>query len=569
MRRFGFQVYLLLVFIGLVTGCSGGGANASSPDGAVVAPPSSTFEDGVPLYRLMERRVVNTSNYANKFSDVNLDVEYVSPSGRKIQFAGFYDGDGDGGQDGNVWKIRFMPDEPGTWSYTYTWSDGTSGGSGTFTATSAGGAPGVLRPYEDNTHWFAYNGKSPVFLKSYHVGAAGFTGTPIDWAAANVYEKLANRGYNHVMLKSLPIGWVNEKPSDAPADHIARPIWSTTPRVQDLQVWKRFEEHLRWLNGRDIHVHFFMGFDPKSDSVPDAFFAQTRFTDLSSDDQALYVRYVSARLAAFANVAGFNYTWETDGGAGEQRLMDLLAQFDPWKHLTTYHDESPADNDYGNGRYSFAGIENHGYFGNANGDPALDSASHYQATLDAYRDKPVYMVEGNGLWRACWAKDNAERTITRAAWAVTAAGGSFTWQDAPECFSGPVAGMLGWPSANPMANRLDVLYGVMTRDVEFPRMTPHNDLLGGCWGSFNRYDAAPVSPCFLLAEPGKQYVAYKEDGGSFTLSLESGTYRATWVDTRTGARQPANGGSISTGGSIVEFFTPDNSTDWVLVLKNS
>lgn len=567
MKGFKFHVYLSLVLVSFVSGCGGGGASASSPDAAIVV--SSSYEDGVPLYRLMERRIVNTGSYANKFTDVNLDVEYTSPSGRTIRFPGFYDGDGNGGQDGNVWKIRFMPDESGTWRYTYAWSDGTSGGSGTFTATSTKAAPGVLKPYADNPHWFAYNGKDPVFLKSYHVGAAGFTGTPIEWAAENVYSKLANRGYNHVMLKSLPIGWTNEKPADAPADHIDRPIWSTTPRVQDLQVWKRFEEHLRWLNTRNINVHFFMGFDPKGEGTPDPFFAQTRFSDLSGDDQAFYVRYVTARLAAFANIAGWNYTWETDGGSGEQPLMDLLAQFDPWKHLATYHDEVPGDNDYGNGRYSFAGVENHGYFGNSGGAAALDSASHYQAAIDAYRDKPVYMVEGNGLWRACWAKDSAERTITRAAWAVTAAGGSFTWQDAPECFSGPVAGMFGWPSANPMANRLDVLYAVMTHDVQFAQMTPHNELLSGCWNSFNRFDAVPMSPCFVLAEPGKQYVAYKEDGGSFSLSLESGTYRATWVDTRSGARHAANGGSVSSGGSVVQFFAPSDSTDWVLVLKSS
>lgn len=562
-----WSIWLPLVFLGLVScgGGSGGGSSAG-PEGSSVV---TTFsEDSVPLYRVFQRSLTNTKSYANKFSDVNLDVEYVAPSGRRIKFPGFYDGDGQGAQSGNVWRIRFMPDEVGTWSYTYTWSDGQQGGSGSFTAVATGAGRGVLQAYKDNAHWFSYNGTEPVFLKSYHPGAAGFTGTPISWAATNVYAKLQARGYNHILLKALPIGWVNEKPADAPADHVSSPIWSDTPRVQNLATWKRFEEHMGWLNVRDIHVHFFMGFDPKSDGTPDASFAQIRFNSLTSADQDAYVRYVAARLAPFANVAGWNYTWETDGSGGEQRLMDLLAQYDPWKHLATYHNEAPASNDYGNSRYTFAGIENHGYFGNSGGAPALDSASHYQAAVDAFANKPVYMVEGNGLWRGCWAKDNADTSATRAAWAVTLAGGSFVWQDAPACFDGPVSDMFRWPASNPLADRMDVLYRVMTGDVAFEHMAPHNDLLSGCWSNFDRNGAVPASPCFALAEIGRQYLIYKEDGGSFSLNLAPGSYSATWIDTHSGARQQANGGVISSGGSVVEFFAPNTSTDWVLLLKS-
>lgn len=541
------------------------------PDGATVVTPIGTTpadsSEQVPLYRTFQRSITNSRDYANKFTDVTLNVRYTAPSGREVQFFGFYDGDGAGGQSGDVWKIRFLPDELGAWSYTYSWSDGAPGGSGSFTAVANGAGRGILKAYEGNPRWFAYNGKEPVFLKSYHVGAAGFTGVPIGWAANNVYSKLASRGYNHVMLKSLPIAWTNEKPADAPAEHLARPLWRDNPTTQDLEVWRRFEEHMAWLNARDMGVHFFIGFDPKGESAPDAYFALQRWTGLPSDEQDFYVRYVAARLAPYANVAGWNYTWETDGSTGEQRLMSLLAQYDPWSHLATYHDEQPASNSYNNARYSFAGIENHGYFGNSGGRAALDSASHYQAAIDAYRNKPVYMVEGNGLWRACWAKDAANLTAPRAAWAVTLAGGSFTWADTGGCFDGPISEMLNWPAGNPVASRIDALYDVMTKDVTFHRMTPRNDLLSGCQSNFNRSGSVPTAPCYALVEIGQQYIVYKENGGSFGLNLAAGTYAATWIDTRSGSRQPANGGAVQGSGSVVQFSTPSTSTDWVLLLK--
>ena len=94
----------------------------------------------VGLYRTFERSIENTNSYANKFSDVELTCTYISPSGDTTEFMGFFDGDGAGGGDketGNIWKIRFLPNEVGEWNYEWTWSDTTSGGKDTFICDSA------------------------------------------------------------------------------------------------------------------------------------------------------------------------------------------------------------------------------------------------------------------------------------------------------------------------------------------------------------------------------------------------------------------------------------------------
>ena len=98
----------------------------------------SVTGNNVELYDTFEVEITNNNNYNNPFdyNEVQLDVVFTSPSSGQTNFFGFYDGDGNGGQTGNVWKIRFMPDEIGTWSYTYSWSDGTQGGSGNFLVTA-------------------------------------------------------------------------------------------------------------------------------------------------------------------------------------------------------------------------------------------------------------------------------------------------------------------------------------------------------------------------------------------------------------------------------------------------
>jgi Domain of unknown function (DUF5060) len=69
----------------------------------------------VGLYDVWEIRLINPRSYANPFdfTVIELQATFTAPSGRQVNFFGFYDGDGNGGQPGNVWKPRLMPDELG------------------------------------------------------------------------------------------------------------------------------------------------------------------------------------------------------------------------------------------------------------------------------------------------------------------------------------------------------------------------------------------------------------------------------------------------------------------------
>ncbi|MEK7383633.1 MAG: hypothetical protein AAB262_10170, partial [Elusimicrobiota bacterium] len=283
---------------------------------------------------------------------------------------------------------------------------------------------------------------------------------------------------------------------------------------------------------------------------------------MSAAEKKHYVKYVVARLAPYANIAGWNYTWEMQDVGGYE-LAGLLAQYDPWEHLRTYHDDSLSSHDFADPRYTFAAVEEY------NPDlswPARSVGSYpgHRAMLMAYANKPVYMMEGSSLWYACyheasggysnWDSSRAEDDARRTAWAITTAAGSFTWNDHPGC--GNPARSSDVLAMTESVDYMNILHQIMEVDVTFYRMDPHDELLSG----------KSATEVWALAEIGKQYLVYAEAGANFKLSVAGGSYTATWINTQTNARQNANGGVVA-GASAIPF-TPPNGSDWVLLVRS-
>jgi hypothetical protein len=84
---------------------------------------------------------------------------FTRPDSTTVTFWGFHDGDGHGGQTGHVWKLRFMPDQAGTWTYACEFSEGAPGATGTFDCAVNGAKPGPLRVDSANPrHWIFADG---------------------------------------------------------------------------------------------------------------------------------------------------------------------------------------------------------------------------------------------------------------------------------------------------------------------------------------------------------------------------------------------------------------------------
>ena len=525
------------------------------------------------LYRTFELAIENNNAYSNKFDEVELTCTYISPSDDSTEFYGFFDGDGAGGGDsltGNVWKIRFLPDEVGEWKYMWEWSDTTTGGEGTFICLESDSGKGVLRPYEENPHWFAYNGTDPVWLKSYYESGHGAISQPFDWITENVYQPLIDNGYNHFQVNwLLSLCCFDQYYTDGPAQSTTDLTLYQNGKASStmrLDVWQLMEQNVAWLNDRNIGLHMFLGFDGGRNGGPD-------WTNLNEYEKDFYVKYVMARLAPYANIAGWSFVWEVPGDRETHELgwARIVQKYDVFDHLRTYQDERPKYNEYDRPEYNFAAIENHYMFSDDNRDldfPYWKKAwSHHSACLAGYiPGKPTYMIEGNALWRRYWAKKvgATKDDLRQAAWACVTGGTSFNWCGHQETgYPLTAYGTQGLPfhgDENEYASaalQIDILTKVITEELEFYKMRPTDSLL-------SEQDTMSV---WCLSESGEQYLVFSMNGSPFKLKLSSGEYNSNqWISTNTGAGFEVPAFTASEN-EIIMFSPPDTAIDWVLLIR--
>jgi len=69
-------------------------------------------------------RLSETDDQPNPFLDYRLQVEFRGPSGQIYTVPGFFDGNGEGGPTGDVWRVRFTADETGIWNYQASFRKG-------------------------------------------------------------------------------------------------------------------------------------------------------------------------------------------------------------------------------------------------------------------------------------------------------------------------------------------------------------------------------------------------------------------------------------------------------------
>ncbi len=486
--------------------------------------------------------------YADPFFGVWMNADFTSPSGRLVNWWGFHDGDGVGGQDGQKWRIRFMCDEPGAWSYVWALDRHDAGqiaGAGTFECVNLGAKPGPLQHDPTINQWLrSADGSRYVTLNMYARGWNGYR-RDIYRQPTTTIADIKSRGFD-VVFSSGPIhhihggidlqepGWPQD--GDNPWIYTEVSDWPNgpvtfTPR---LQGWHMYEEGLlETMYDDSMYLFEFYGFYGGND----LFTLHKKPVAL----QDSVIKYYIVRTAPYWFMTyniGFELGDFACSAVGSETCvpdwplerMGYVKSIDPWDHIIVGHENNGVGFSYG------------GATPEAIDFSALQIGDNFHSdTVNTWKSSPQPHPHcSECIWNSPAQGEGEEASHRRDLWQIVTGGGSATFYDYYESD----IGLAAFENAN--------LF--LDSDVGWYRTEPRDDLLSQGGGH-------------VLAADGDTYIVYvcsqsQGCGGTIRLDLEAGEYRWRWFELASGTFEPWATLSGWNGGDIL-FAKPD-SGDWVL-----
>jgi hypothetical protein len=340
---------------------------------------------------------LNGPTNGNPFLDVQLSARFTQGVST-IVANGFYDGDG-------IYRVRFMPEKPGEWHYvTKSSSAELNGKTGDFTVTPP--SPGNHGPVRvANTFHFAYADGKPFK----ELGTTCYAWThQNDQLEEQTLKTLATSPFNKLRMCIFPkwYDWNRGEPILYPFDGTPTNQWDFA------RFNPKFFQHLdqRVLDlqklGIEADVILFHPYDG----------GHWGFDRMSADADDRYLRYITARLAAYRNVWwSLANEWDfmkTKTEADFVRFGEIVSTNDPYHHLLSIHNQKKYFN-HALPWITHASIQN---------GPAVEDAGRAEIYRDRYH-KPVVFdeVKYEGDIPNRWGKLSAEEMVFRF-WEGTIAG---------------------------------------------------------------------------------------------------------------------------------------------------
>ena len=257
----------------------------------------------------------------NPFVDVTLEVDFALGA-RNVPAPGFYDGDG-------VYRIRFMPDTEGEWTYrTRSNASAIDGLSGSFRCgPPREGNHGPVRVR--NRHHFAYADGKPYF--PFGTTCYAWTHQPLDMQRQTL-ETMRNCGFNKLRMAVFPKHYIfNEN----------EPLYDVYERRDDGELdfdrpnavaFRHFETQIGALRDMGVQADIII-FHP---------YDRWGYCAMSPDQDDRYVRYLVARVGAFRNVwwslaNEYDFLIDVKPVARWDRFFHLIEENDPARHLKSIH----------------------------------------------------------------------------------------------------------------------------------------------------------------------------------------------------------------------------------------
>ena len=277
-----------------------------------------SFAPRVEQWGVQELTLRSQRTYNNPFADASIQARFRSPA-KDITVDGFYDGN-------RTWKVRFMPEAPGTWTFTTVSTDpdldGKTGSFAVDAPSPANHGPVVVR----NRYHFAYADGTPYFL----LGTTLYNWLNRDpGLEIRTLSTLSRNPFNKVRFLVFPKWMVFNRVEPA-----RFPYQRTEPEKFDLarfdpEFFAHYESRIRDLQALGIEADIIL-FHP---------YDKWGFSSMDQSHDDAYLRYVVARFAAFRNI-WWTLANEFDLFAPPKdwrHLGELLARIDPYGHQRGIH----------------------------------------------------------------------------------------------------------------------------------------------------------------------------------------------------------------------------------------
>ena len=474
---------------------------------------------------------IGMSSSANPFQ-ILTDVEFTSPGGKTFLVPAFYDGNGSGGLDGDVWRVRFSPDSVGLWSYASSSSEpllDAKTGSFEVVAPSgcgsygAGGLPdlgcvgrleyvgGHYLKFADGPYWLKGGVDEPESFLAPGVNA-GFA------SKQAAIDYLASKSVNSIYLMLHNVDgdgrnvwpWVGSNQSAAKAnnEHFD---------VAKLQEW---EDLFEYIQAKGIVLHFVL----EDDSA---------WTGFNRD---MYYREMIARFGHH-NGLYWNISEEYNENYSADQIKTfagMVRDLDPYDHPITVHNQGSVSNwnpFLGDSRFDLTSLQ-------TTASPQNDTvAAWFSSSESSGRAIPISIDETGRIGAG-------DRALSRhIVWSIYIGGGMF------EMYTAPLSSYQDFSAHFDDMQRARALL----EDLPFSDMRPSNDIVI----SGNAY---------MFAEEDVAYIAYLPSGGSIDVDLAgaSGTLSVRWTD-------PASGTTVTdspvNGGNVVSFDSPFSGDSTLVLIR--
>ncbi len=541
--------------------------------GSMVA--ASTFAD-IPRFGVFEQDLEHDGSYDNPYMEATVSATLEGPDGSIRTIPLFWNG-------GRTWRLRFSPDLEGVWKWQTTSADvGLNGESGEFTVVPSD-LKGSIRPMPSAPHHFERQDGTPFWFLG-DTAWALYTDNDQEKhnrrTALEYVDARAEQGFNvlHSMLLS-EAGWGNR--GGPPFDDMA------AERVNP-GYWREVDLRLRHANERGIVTGLAVAWGNKGRGER---YPWNRLPTMEA--RLRYARYIAARYSAFDVYFLVSGEWhaeinKTPGETAESIKQQFIAignalhKSDPHGRMIGIHPMTA----HGSVR-EFVGAEwmSFGDYQQNYRDLHARILESRGASLPVVNSEYGYFLrdrDGDGLVDKSNSFDL--ESIRHASWDIAMAGGYLVTGFGTTYFGGnrdPGPFDLHAKKNDPWEKEIQHLRSFFA-NLEWWKLEPHDELIKGPFerdgdgakraegkGPKVSVIAPPKRTYWLLADPGKTYVAYVRGGeGPWEIALGdsgAGEWEVRLFDLRSGEYWKLTAGCAQ---EHFRFSTPDTEDRVVMAFPS-